>query len=392
MNGPGGDLPLLLWQTGRRACSAGRGRRRPRRRWRRYRALGLDLVPGDGLPRGLRARLLRRLADAAARLRDLGARGRARVRDRLRARRLPDDARDRAGDRARWSRRGRPRRALWRPARAAAQPGAGRHLRALGALRRGDARGADRRRARRLVPRVGGRGDRRARSRVPARRQLGRGARGRAGGRRPGRVLGVATRRRSSFDFRGWTVFKTGPWGQGPVFLQQLALLDGLDLGPFLGVEHLHGVLECAKLAFADREAWYGDSAPVPLDDAALARVRGRAARAGRHEASGELRPGLDGRLPSIRAGAGAARGRGRADARRHLPSRRRRPLGQPRLGHAERRVAAELARDRRPRVLPGHARADVLARGRAAGARWSAGGGRGRRCRRRWGCATTGP
>ena len=30
MNGPGGDLPLLLWQTGRRACSAGRGRRRPR--------------------------------------------------------------------------------------------------------------------------------------------------------------------------------------------------------------------------------------------------------------------------------------------------------------------------------------------------------------------------
>ena len=65
------------------------------------------------------------------------------------------------------------------------------------------------------------------------------------------------------FDFRGWTVFKTGPWGQGPVFLQQLALLDGLDLGPFLGVEHLHGVLECAKLVFADREAFYGDSAPV---------------------------------------------------------------------------------------------------------------------------------
>ena len=30
-----------------------------------------------------------------------------------------------------------------------------------------------------------------------------------------------------SLDFRGWTVFKTGPWGQGPVFLQQLALLDG---------------------------------------------------------------------------------------------------------------------------------------------------------------------
>ena len=69
-----------------------------------------------------------------------------------------------------------------------------------------------------------------------------------------------------SFDFRGWTVFKTGPWGQGPVFLQQLALLEGFELGEFLGVEHVHTVIECAKLAFADREAWYGDSAPVPLE------------------------------------------------------------------------------------------------------------------------------
>ena len=61
-------------------------------------------------------------------------------------------------------------------------------------------------------------------------------------------------------------MFKTGPWGQGPVFLQQLALLEGFELGEFLGVEHVHTVIECAKLAFADREAWYGDSAPVPLD------------------------------------------------------------------------------------------------------------------------------
>src|SRR3954467_6700925 len=68
-----------------------------------------------------------------------------------------------------------------------------------------------------------------------------------------------------TLDFRGWTVCKTGPWGQGPVFLQQLALLEGLDLGEFLGADHIHTVVECAKLAFADREAYYGDSAPVPL-------------------------------------------------------------------------------------------------------------------------------
>jgi gamma-glutamyltranspeptidase/glutathione hydrolase len=69
-----------------------------------------------------------------------------------------------------------------------------------------------------------------------------------------------------TFGFAGWTVCKTGPWGQGPVFLQQLALLEGLDLGEFLSAEHIHTVVECAKLAFEDRERHYGDSAPVPLD------------------------------------------------------------------------------------------------------------------------------
>ena len=104
-----------------------------------------------------------------------------------------------------------------------------------------------------------------------------------------------------SLDFRGWRVFKTGPWGQGPVFLQQLALLDGVDLGPFLGPDHVHAVIEGAKLAFADREAWYGDSAPVPLN-LLLSREYADERRAliG-PEASYELRPGgPDPRLPDI--------------------------------------------------------------------------------------------
>ena len=72
-----------------------------------------------------------------------------------------------------------------------------------------------------------------------------------------------------SLDFRGLTVCKTGPWGQGPVFLQQLALLDGFDLqqtGPG-SAEFIHTVTESAKLAFADREAWYGDprQTDIPL-------------------------------------------------------------------------------------------------------------------------------
>lgn len=73
----------------------------------------------------------------------------------------------------------------------------------------------------------------------------------------------------ATLDFRGLTICKTGPWGQGPVLLQQLALLDGFDLQPGTA-DFVHTVVECAKLAFADREAWYGDACPpddpVPLD------------------------------------------------------------------------------------------------------------------------------
>src|SRR5438552_2411558 len=74
-----------------------------------------------------------------------------------------------------------------------------------------------------------------------------------------------------TLDYRGLTVCKTPPWGQGPVFLQQLALLSGFDL-PRMGpgsAEFIHTVVECAKLSFADREAWYGDPrfTDVPLAD-----------------------------------------------------------------------------------------------------------------------------
>ena len=74
-----------------------------------------------------------------------------------------------------------------------------------------------------------------------------------------------------TLEFRGLTVCKTGPWGQGPVFLQQLALLSGVDLAAMDpgSAEYIHTVTEVAKLAFADREAWYGDPAfsDVPLGE-----------------------------------------------------------------------------------------------------------------------------
>jgi gamma-glutamyltranspeptidase/glutathione hydrolase len=107
-------------------------------------------------------------------------------------------------------------------------------------------------------------------------------------------------------DFRGLTVCKTGPWGQGPVFLQQLALLDGFGLEAMgAGSAGLvHTVTECAKLAFADREAWYGDPrfAGVPLAGLlAPGYAEQRRALVGA-AASAELRPGAPGgaapRLP----------------------------------------------------------------------------------------------
>ena len=72
----------------------------------------------------------------------------------------------------------------------------------------------------------------------------------------------------ATLEFRGHTIAKTGPWGQGPALLQALAILDGFDdarLDPSseLGA---HTILEAMKLALADREAYYGDG-DVPLDE-----------------------------------------------------------------------------------------------------------------------------
>lgn len=73
-----------------------------------------------------------------------------------------------------------------------------------------------------------------------------------------------------TYDYHGWTVAKTAPWGQGPVFLQTLALLKGIELsamGP-CSADFVHAVIEAKKLAYADREVYYGDPdwSEVPLD------------------------------------------------------------------------------------------------------------------------------
>jgi gamma-glutamyltranspeptidase/glutathione hydrolase len=106
-----------------------------------------------------------------------------------------------------------------------------------------------------------------------------------------------------SFDYHGYTVCKTRPWGQGPVLLQQLALLSGFDLAAMgLGsAEYVHTVVECTKLAFADREAFYGDPdfVEVPLERLLSSAYNDERRLLVGEEASRELRPG-GGRLPTL--------------------------------------------------------------------------------------------
>ncbi|HUD85107.1 MAG TPA: gamma-glutamyltransferase family protein [Xanthobacteraceae bacterium] len=75
-----------------------------------------------------------------------------------------------------------------------------------------------------------------------------------------------------TYDYRGYTVCKTGPWGQGPVTLQQLALLKGFDLDGLdpTGPDFIHLIVECSKLAYADREVFYGDPDFVAVPMATL--------------------------------------------------------------------------------------------------------------------------
>src|SRR5262249_8938212 len=72
-----------------------------------------------------------------------------------------------------------------------------------------------------------------------------------------------------SRSYRDLVVHKTGPWGQGPALLQTLALLEGFDLDALdPGSDaFVHTVVECMKLAYADREVFYGDPrfVDVPL-------------------------------------------------------------------------------------------------------------------------------
>lgn len=100
-----------------------------------------------------------------------------------------------------------------------------------------------------------------------------------------------------SVSYRGYQVYKAGPWNQGPVLLQTLALLEGFNLrgmGPG-SPDAVHTIVEAIKLAYADRDRYYGDPDFVQVPIAGLlsnAYTTSRRALIDPARASLEQRPG----------------------------------------------------------------------------------------------------
>ncbi|MEV0719871.1 gamma-glutamyltransferase family protein [Asanoa sp. NPDC050611] len=108
-----------------------------------------------------------------------------------------------------------------------------------------------------------------------------------------------------TLDWQGYSVAKTGPWGQGPVLLQSLSILDAVGAPPDPSTARgIHVSAEALKLAFADREAWYGDTGDVPMQALLSSSYAVSRAALISDSAAGDLRPGQpDGvrpRLPSF--------------------------------------------------------------------------------------------
>ncbi len=432
LNGPLGEAPILVWSEARQRCEmiCGQGVAPAAATIERFRGLGLDLIPGTGLlaaavPAAFGAwmRLLRDwgtmpLAEILAPAIGYAEHGYPVV-ERI-SETIARDERDVPPRMAEFG-GGLPAAGAAADARAAVlQPGTRRHLSpGPRRSRKRQPRGSDRARRHHLVRGFCRRRDRPVSaganrcSTLPVRRH---------GGLLTGDDLArwrVPVETPVSFDYRGWTVVKGGPWSQGPVLLQTLALLQGFDLDDLdpLGPDFVHTVVECLKLAFADREAWYGDPdfVEVPMQTLLSPAYNDARRRLVGERASLELRPGSpDGRLPRVLVGGREAWARrcwdrrtdnrpGRRDwradgqppgrrRRRHLPCRCDRPLGQHGLGDAIRRLAAKLAGHSRTGLLPRHADADAVARRRACRRASNPASGRAARCRRRWHSRTARP
>ena len=264
LNGPGGEVPALLWPVakGEPIALCGQGVAPAAATIDRYRELGHDLVPGTGVLAACVPGRLRWLAAPAGAVRNAGG--------------SRTCSRSRSATRTRGSRSwpgSAPRSSAPRSCCASGRARATCICRRprSGALFRNPALAAT---YRRILDEA--RGGSREEEIEKARRAYYEGFVAEEIDRFVAAEGGLLTaddmaRWRASLEpvasleYGGLTVCKTLPWATGPTGLQQLALLDGFDLAELSPAEFVHVVTECAKLAFADRDALYGDT-EVPLE------------------------------------------------------------------------------------------------------------------------------
>ena len=275
LNGPGGDVPIIVHDTrrGRTEVICGQGPAPAKATIAHYKSEGLEMVPGTGLlaacvPGTFESWMLLLRDYGTMRLRDVLEPAIAYARDgyplveRASAtiqvvEKSVSQALDDVG-------RGLP--AEQRSARArhaVHQQAALGNLRPHpegGRKRRRRPRRADRTRAKILVAGLCGGSDRQVLPHPGSHGRQRLAASRRALRRRHG-ALAADRRGAADYDYGRYTVCKPGVWSQGPVMLQQLALLKGFELDGLdpAGPEFIHLQIECAKLAFADREKFYGD-------------------------------------------------------------------------------------------------------------------------------------
>jgi gamma-glutamyltranspeptidase/glutathione hydrolase len=119
-----------------------------------------------------------------------------------------------------------------------------------------------------------------------------------------------------SVDYRGYTVYKCGPWTQGPYLLQTLRLLEGFDLKS-MGQNRpdtIHVMNEALKLSLADRDTYYADPlfVDVPIKELlSVEYAKLRRPLIDMKHASMEQRPGDPRKMKALLAKAELPRGVG---------------------------------------------------------------------------------
>jgi gamma-glutamyltranspeptidase/glutathione hydrolase len=100
----------------------------------------------------------------------------------------------------------------------------------------------------------------------------------------------------ASISYAGVEIHKCGPWNQGPAFLQSLTILKNFDLRALEhnSADYIHTLVEAMKLAFADREQFYGDplQVDVPLETLLSDDYGAQRAKLIAEKANPEIRPG----------------------------------------------------------------------------------------------------